>query len=274
MKRLATLVICAVLTGAFILLAGCDKLKARDQLNKGVRSYKSAQFSAAAQHFKEAVRLDPTLLTARLFLATTYQTQFVPNNPSPDNLRLGQQAIRAYSSILKRQPDNANAVAGIASIYFGMGKMKQAEKYYNRQIQIAPNNPDPYYTIGVIDWNASYKPRIAAREGFGITNPTKPFITPGTPRKVIQACKKLAAQNLPKVQQGLQMMHKALEINPQYVNAMTYMNLLYREDADLTCGNAKQSKVYLAKANHWFNRSLAVSKAVAAAKAKAAASAQ
>ena len=38
---------------------GCDRLRARDQLNKGVNSYKNARYEEAIEHFKNAVALDP-----------------------------------------------------------------------------------------------------------------------------------------------------------------------------------------------------------------------
>lgn len=71
----------APLLGALLLAlaaCGCDRLKARDHLNKGVQDYRSAQFQPAIMHFKEAVRLDPSLLNARLYLATAYAQQYVP----------------------------------------------------------------------------------------------------------------------------------------------------------------------------------------------------
>ncbi len=37
---------------------GCDKLRARDQLNKGVASYKNAKYEQAIEHFKNAVDLE------------------------------------------------------------------------------------------------------------------------------------------------------------------------------------------------------------------------
>ncbi len=70
------------LLGALLLLlpfsSGCKKLRARDQLNKGVGAFRNAQFQAAIMHFKEAVGLDPTLLNARLYLATAYFNQYIP----------------------------------------------------------------------------------------------------------------------------------------------------------------------------------------------------
>src|SRR5580704_7646615 len=58
--------------------AGCDKLRARDQLNKGVGSYKSGKFEEAISHFQQAVTLDPALVNARLYLATALANQYIP----------------------------------------------------------------------------------------------------------------------------------------------------------------------------------------------------
>ena len=64
-RFLLVLAIAASLTGV-----GCDKLRARDQLNKGVVAYKNAKYKDAIEHFKNAVDLDPNLTNARLYLAT------------------------------------------------------------------------------------------------------------------------------------------------------------------------------------------------------------
>src|SRR5271157_5712932 len=46
------------LSGALLLLlaisSGCTKLRARDQLNKGVGAFRNAQFQAAITHFQNA----------------------------------------------------------------------------------------------------------------------------------------------------------------------------------------------------------------------------
>ena len=40
---------------------GCDKLKSRDQINKGVAAFKNAQYEEAVSNFQNAVKLDPKL---------------------------------------------------------------------------------------------------------------------------------------------------------------------------------------------------------------------
>ena len=84
--------------------AGCDKLRARDQLNKGVASYKNARYEEAIDHFQQAVTLDPSLLNARLYLATAYAQQYIPGVDAEDNIRMGQQAIDQYKRVLDARP--------------------------------------------------------------------------------------------------------------------------------------------------------------------------
>ena len=71
----------AAVAGAALLVlsaTGCDKLRARDQLNKGVAAYKNARYEQAINNFKEAVALDGTLKNAKLYLATAYAQQYIP----------------------------------------------------------------------------------------------------------------------------------------------------------------------------------------------------
>src|ERR1700688_3570573 len=80
--------------------AGCDKLRARDQLNKGVAAFKNGQYDASVEDFKQAKDLDPDLLNARLYLATAYATEYIPGAPSDDNVKVGQQAVSEFQDVL------------------------------------------------------------------------------------------------------------------------------------------------------------------------------
>ena len=86
-------------------------------------------------HFKEAVRLDPSLLNARLYLATAYAQQYVPGGDSPDNKQIAQQAIDAFQDVLKMDPSNTTALASIAQIYYNMKKFDEAKDYNQRRHQ-------------------------------------------------------------------------------------------------------------------------------------------
>ena len=111
------------LAALFILAAGssgCAKLRARDLLNKGVQSFKNGQYDTAIEDFKQAKDYDPTLLNARLYLATAYATQYIPGAPSQENLQFGTQAVNEFKEVLQIDPNNLSAIDGIGSILFQM----------------------------------------------------------------------------------------------------------------------------------------------------------
>ncbi len=122
-------------------LSGCNKLKARDQLNKGVAAFKNAQYDTAIEHFKQAKELDPGLMNARLYLATAYASQYIPGAPSEQNMRLGTQAVNEFKEVLEKEPSNLSAIDGIGSIIFQMAgqpyapkKFEESKAYHQRHI--------------------------------------------------------------------------------------------------------------------------------------------
>jgi Tfp pilus assembly protein PilF len=220
------ILVLAVAVAAFTA-TGCRQLKARDQLNKGVQSYKNAQYPEAVEHFKTAVELDPNFPTARLYLATAYMSQYIPGADSPENLQMAQAAHDQFQKVLDQDPKNEVALASIASLYFNQKKLDEAKQWYERLIAVNSQNKEAFYTLGVVAWTKTFQPRMEARAKMGM----KPE-DPG-PLKDKKVRDELRAKNLPIVDEGIKNLEKALQIDPEYDDAMAYVNLLYREKADL-----------------------------------------
>jgi tetratricopeptide (TPR) repeat protein len=140
----------AVLITLVAGVSGCNKLRARDLLNKGVASFKNAQFDAAVEDFKHAKELDPDLVNARLYLATAYASQYIPGAPSDENMRHGQEAIAEYKDVLEKDPNNLSAIDGLASILYQMAgqpfdakKFEDSKAYHEKHIALKPQDPQP-----------------------------------------------------------------------------------------------------------------------------------
>jgi len=216
-------------------MCGCNKLRARDQLNKGVGAYRNAQFQQAIKHFQTAIDLDPSLLMARLYLATAYFQLYVPSGDSPENLKIADQTIDAFNDVLKYDPENVNAISSIATVYYYQKKFDKAKELQMRRLKIKEdeNNPEVYYWIGQLDWDVAYPRRMQLRKDLNIANPIdsrKPDIFPPIPAKDRE---KLAEDNGPLVDEGINMLQKAVDLKPDYVEAISYLNLMYREKSDL-----------------------------------------
>lgn len=254
-----------VLCGVLILLVAataCNKLKARDQLNKGVGAFRNAQFQQAIVHFKTAVDLDPTLLNARLYLATAYAQQYIPGGDSPENIKVGDQAVEAFEDVLKMDPNNITAIASIAQIYYNMREFDKAKEYQRRRLQVSPTDPEPYYWIGVINWATVYPRRMQVRRDLNLTmpkDPAKPDILPPLPEK---ARAKLEEENKALVDEGIQALQKAIDLKPNDADAMAYLNLMYRERSDYEAdSDARQAD--LQQAEQWVEKALNIKKQVA-----------
>ena len=128
MNRIVRLpVMAALLCAGLALTTGCNRLKARDQLNKGVEAFKTASYEQAIDHFQQAVQLDPTLPMARLYLATAYSQQVVPNMQTPDNMKNAQLAIQNFQEVLQKEPNSLNALKGIAALYFNIQNLARGK---------------------------------------------------------------------------------------------------------------------------------------------------
>ncbi|HEX8710952.1 MAG TPA: hypothetical protein VF730_03680 [Terracidiphilus sp.] len=238
-RKLQISFVAAVLLGAFGAGAGCNKLRARDQLNKGVNAYKNAQFDAAIEDFKNARELDPTLTNAQLYLAAAYASQYIPGAPSPENLRNAQSAIDVYKQILQDNPNNLSAIDGIGSLLYNMGttpfdesKLNDAKSYHEKHIQISPNDPEPYYWVGVIDWALSYRANRDMRDEYNRTANPKRQIKENDPLPD-KLRTEFSDKNSQTVDEGIGDLQKAISLKPDYDDAMAYLNLMYRQKADL-----------------------------------------
>jgi len=252
------------LLGALLLLlaitSGCSKLRARDQLNKGVAAYRNGQFQTAILHFKNAVALDPTLLNARLYLATAYAQQYVPGGESPENVKYAQQAIDAFDDVLKMDPNNTTAIASAAQMYYNMKKFAKAQEYQRRWLQVEPNNPVPYYWIGVLDWAICFPRTQQMRKDLKIEFPKDPKDPSSLPPFPEKARAELEEQNGPLVKEGLELLDKAIQLKPNDFATMSYLNLLYRQKADLE-PTAAAREADLKQADDWTDKAIASRKA-------------
>jgi tetratricopeptide (TPR) repeat protein len=216
---------------------GCSKLKARDMLNKGVQAYKNGQFDQSIEFFKEAKDLDPGLLNARLYLATAYASQYIPGAPSEENVRKGGQAIAEFQDVLRTDPNNLSATDGIGSLLYQMAatpftpaKFEESRKYHLKHIAVKPDDPEPYYWVGVIDWTLAFRGNADLRAVYNISNPRKQVKDDQPlPPKVRE---EYVAKYGSIVDDGVQRLKKAIDLRPDYEDAMAYLNLLYRRKAD------------------------------------------
>ena len=253
------IVIAAATAVLLFSTTGCAKLMARDELNKGVQAYKASRFESAIEHFKNAISKDPNLAVAKLYLATACVAQYVPGSDTPENVRYADCAIDQYKNVLT-EPNAPKATQvlstkGLASLYFNMKKFDEAKDFDKKAIALDPNDADNYYSVAVIDWTQSYVPRMEARGKLGLK--------PDDPLKDKKVCADVQAKNQDRVKEGIDMLDKAMTLRKDYDDAMAYMNLMYRERADIQCGDPDARAADLKLADEMVEKTMQVKKAKA-----------
>lgn len=218
--------------------SGCNKLKARDLLNKGVANFKNGQYDKAVEDFKEAKDLDPGLMNARLYLATAYASQYIPGAPSEENITRGNAAINEFKGVLDKDPNNLSAIDGIGSILFQMSgqpfnpdKFQESKTYHQKHIELKPNDPEPYYWIGVIDWTLAFRANAELRTAYNKDHINKQIKEGDALPAVVRT--EYVAKDGALVDEGITYLQKAIQLKPDYDDAMAYLNLLYRRKADM-----------------------------------------
>src|SRR6202046_1250204 len=258
--------------GLLILFAtGCDKLRSRDALNHGVQAYKGAHYAEAVDYFKNAVQLDPDNTMPRLYLATAYMSQYIPGAESPENMQLAKEAKEEFQKVLEKNPNDTTALASLASLSYqqaqGMPdleqklkKLDEAKEWYLKLIAADPQNKEGFYSLAVIDWVKWYAAWMKARADLGM-KPEEPG-----PLKDKKVKADLKDQYSAVIEDGIKNLQKALDIDPNYDDAMAYMNLLIRERADLD-ESPDDYKKDVETADGWVQKALDTKKMKAAKEA-------
>jgi tetratricopeptide (TPR) repeat protein len=254
MNRIARLpVLAAVVVAMMVSLTGCDRLKARDQLNKGVEAFKAGKYEEAITHFQSAERLDPKLPTAKAFLATALSQNVVPGLTSPENLKTAQEAIDTFQQVLTDDPTDVNSLKGVASLYFNIKKFDEAKDWQKKVLAVDPKDPEAAYTIGVIDWTKAHENllKMSGNNDDGVGNVK--LLTKNN-------CADIQKENSALVDEGLKYLNLAIENRPSYDDAMQYLNLVYRRKADVDCGNEAARKDDVDKATEWSHKAMGTRK--------------
>lgn len=259
-NRLRLILALAVTLALAFVSAGCRKLEARDNLNKGVNAFKNAKYAEASDFFTRAIELDPEFHTARLYLATAYMSQYIPGAESPENVNYAKNAEENFRKVLEADAKNTTAIESIASLYYmqaqgsqkledKLSRLDTAAEWYKKLTEVEPTRKEAWYSLGVIAWAKWYPAWMEARNNAGM----KPE-DPG-PLKDKKTRDALSEKYAAMIDDGIKGLEKALEIDKEYDDAMAYMNLLIRERADLAASSDAYNKD-IETANGWIEKAL------------------
>jgi tetratricopeptide (TPR) repeat protein len=236
------------------------KIEARTELNKGVAAFRAANYEAATLHFSNAVRLDPEIKVGHLFLAATYAQQYVPGVGTDANVDFANHAMEQYAAVLQRDSTNVTAIKGIAFLQMQLKHLSEAKEGYRKAATLDPEDPETFYSAGVVDWRMVSPDMEAEKTRLKLDSVEKIVRSP--------RCNELRSKGFANIEDGMAMLKKAIALQPDYADAMTYMNLLYRLRAGLDCGDKAAHEADNKIANDWSDWAMAARRKRAEAEKK------
>jgi hypothetical protein len=116
---------------------------------------------------------------------------------------------------------------------------QESKSYHQKHVQLSPQEPEPYYWIGVIDWTLAFRANGELRERFNNEVAKLDAADPLPPELRALYEQEFGAT----IEEGIESMNQAIKLKPNYDDAMAYLNLLYRRKADIVADEAEREKL-------------------------------
>jgi tetratricopeptide (TPR) repeat protein len=241
-------------------------------LKEGNTLYTAQKYEDAILRYDKILELDPTNWDANYLKAVSYLALYHPGSEHPKDKEYAEKGIAAFEKTLSLNPpsaevktkteryylsfldssgDNAKAIAylekqlesrpndlalilQIATLYQKKGEYLKALDYFEKRANMDPQNKEAWYTLGVNCWARSY------HGGSMVSQEEREQV----------------------VDRGIDAFNKALAIDGNYFDALSYINLIYREKAKALAAvgkNMEAGQAY-AKADEYQKRAIEVRK--------------
>lgn len=234
---LAVAVLCAFAASS----TGCTSFKVKMLLKEGNTLYTAQKYEEAIQRYDKILEIEPANWDANYLKAVSYLALYHPNSELPKDKEYAEKGIAAFEKTLGLDPPNADAKAKtekyylsflgsagdnakaitylekqlesrpndlalimqIAALYHKNGDYPNSLLYYEKRATLDPQNKEAWYTLGVNCWDRSY------HGGAMVSQEEREKV----------------------VDKGIKAFQSALAIDPKYFDALSYINLIYREKA-------------------------------------------
>lgn len=245
---------------ALLQLPGCggvsSSLQARRELKKGNQNYLAGDYRAAIGHYDQAVERAPTLsraylnraysqealfrasasLDERRMLADSAAASFLrytelaesghaDGDKAPKRERVDEHILTLYldslqphkasellAARLEQHPNDMASLQMLANLAVEQGDLESALRWHRKRVEIAPDEPEGHVALAVMAWNFSNSNMVAD------------------------------SLRTPLLDEGVKSAERAIELKPDYFEALVYANLLYREKAKYAANDAERAE--------------------------------
>lgn len=235
----------AALSLSVLSLVSCNKISARMAIRDANDAYAKEEYATALKSYRRAREIDASFPDLDRLIGYSLIGLYVPEDKSPANLKNADGAAVELRKYLRKRPDdriarealinlylNADrtteainyfrdwltthptdleAVKSVATLYAKQGNFNESLNWYEKITRLDARNPESFYTFGVVCYEKVQK------------NPPADM-----------------AERIAIIEKGKAALSRAIQMNPEYFDALVYLNLLIRQQAIVETDPVKQ----------------------------------
>lgn len=215
---------------------GCQKIEARMAIKDANTAYEKEDYANALKGYVKAREIDPSFADLDRMIGYSQIGLYVPEDKSPQNEAHADAAIAELSQYLKKRPDDRIARDALINMYLNANRISQAIDYFRAYLQAHPADLEAVKSIATLyakqgNFNESlnWYQKITLLDS---KNPESFYIF-GV------VCYEKVSKNPPAdlkekvdiIEKGKGALQHAIDMKPDYFEAMAYLNLLWRQQA-------------------------------------------
>jgi tetratricopeptide (TPR) repeat protein len=269
---------------------GCSELKARHHARTGNGHYLDGDYAGAVREYELAEQAYPAgLHVVELNKGLACRQLMSPGGKSPEQERAvncalgsftkmkelrpedprGEQLyvqtlfdadrfdtlIAMYQGELAKDPNDMAAINSLINVHSRADHWSEALKWSMKRADLSPTDAEAQYTVGVMMFNRLFQKGGADKANYDPR--PDPNANPKDPPKVpppFTIGDLMGSERVRIADLAIQYMTKALEIRPNYREAMGFMSLLYRQKAFAFLDKPVEWELWVNTAEEWRNK--------------------
>jgi tetratricopeptide (TPR) repeat protein len=171
---------------------------------------------------------------------------------------------KMFEKQFEQNPKNLDAVHGLIQVYTQWDKLDEALLWYEKKAEIKANDPEALYTVGVFLWQKLFQkgggPDKTSWLPYDLANPSVKPVPPLFAYGDI-----VSQQRIDLADKGIKYLEQAIALRPEYMAAMAYVNLLWRQKAIAYVEYPEDWQKCIDEAEKWRTQAVALTQKAKAA---------
>ena len=250
--------------------SSCQKVEARMEIREANNAYNREDYKGALAHYTKARQVDPkSFPELERMIGYSRIGMYVPEDKSPANEKNADLAATELRRYLQKRPNDRIAREALINLYLNANRTTDAINYFREWLQTHPADIEVVRSIATLyakqgNFNESlnWYQKITLLQ----KNDPEAFYIYGVVcyEKVAKNPPADPAEKLAIIEKGKAALQRAIDLKPDYFEAIVYMNLLFRQQA-LVEHDPVKAQALVAQADQWRNKAVEIARARKAA---------